>query len=86
MLITVVGPGWSDFLIGLSCGVGAIKPEPAIFQAALNQIGCRPAECFYTDDIAQYVEAGRQHGLSAEVFTDVSNLRQHLAERGVSVL
>lgn len=68
-----------------SCGVGAIKPEPAIFQAALNQIGCRPAECFYTDDIAQYVEAGRQHGLSAEVFTDVSNLRQHLAERGVSV-
>ena len=68
-----------------SCGVGAIKPEPAIFHAALNQIGCRPDECFYTDDIAQYVEAGRQHGLFAEVFTDVSNLRQHLAERRVFV-
>ena len=68
-----------------SCGVGAVKPEPAIFQAALNQIACQPGECFYTDDISNYVDAGRQHGLSAEVFTDVPSLMRHLQDRGVLV-
>jgi putative hydrolase of the HAD superfamily len=68
-----------------SCAVGAVKPEPAIYQAALDQIGCQPNECFYTDDISNYVEAGRQHGLSAEVFTDVPNLIRHLGERGLAI-
>lgn len=65
--------------------VGAVKPEPAIFEAALRAIQCRPEECFYTDDIAPYVEAGRTHGLQAEVFTDVRSLRRHLTERGVAL-
>lgn len=68
-----------------SCGAGAVKPEPAIYQAALNEIGCEPNECFYTDDISQYVEAGRSHGLSAEVFTDVPNLRKHLRDRALVI-
>lgn len=63
----------------LSYEVGAIKPEPAIFHAALEKIHCAPAECFYTDDIPQYIAAGRAHGLQAEVFTDVPNLLRQLA-------
>lgn len=68
-----------------SCGAGAIKPEPAIYAAALREIGCEPGECFYTDDIPNYVAAGRQHGLLAEVFTDVPNLRGQLSQHGVTV-
>ena len=68
-----------------SCGVGAIKPEPAIYEAALREIGCDPGECFYTDDIPKYVTAGRQHGLLAEVFTDVPALLGHLGKHGVAV-
>ena len=68
-----------------SCGVGAIKPEPAIYEAALREIGCDPGECFYTDDIPKYVTAGRQHGLKAEVFTDVPSLLGHLGQYGVAV-
>ena len=68
-----------------SCGAGAIKPEPAIYEAALREIGCEPGDCFYTDDIPKYVTAGRQHGLMAEVFTDVPALLGHLGERGVAV-
>ena len=64
---------------------GAIKPEPAIFEAALAAVRCRPAEAFYTDDIAAYVEAGRSHGLDAEVFTTATALRAHLAVRGIRV-
>ena len=68
-----------------SCEVGAVKPEPGIFRAALSKIDCPPAECFYTDDISHYVVAGREHGLSAEVFTDVPSLLNHLHARAVFV-
>ena len=69
----------------LSYEVGALKPEPAIFEAALRKIECAPQECFYTDDIAAYIAAAREHGLEAEVFTTAEALRGHLATRGVEV-
>jgi len=69
----------------LSCRVGAIKPEPPIYDAILKEIGCEPREAFYTDDIAKYVDTGRTYGLNAEVFTDVPALRKHLATHGVTV-
>ena len=74
---------FDDFV--LSYEVGALKPEPAIYEAALEKIGCPPEHCFYTDDIAAYVEAGRTHGLQAEQFTSAEALSQHLAARGVTV-
>ena len=73
---------FDDFV--LSFEVQAIKPEPEIYQAALAKIGCHPSECFYTDDIPQYIESGRQHGLDAEVFTTVDSLKLQLACRGIS--
>ena len=69
----------------MSYRVGAIKPEPAIYAAALAAVRCRPEEAFYTDDIPAYIEAGRSHGLDAEVFTTAKRLREHLAARGVEV-
>lgn len=68
-----------------SCAVGAIKPEAAIYEAALRAIECSPEECFYTDDIPKYVAAGRQHGLHSELFTDVPSLRKHLIQHGISL-
>ena len=67
----------------LSYEANALKPEPAIFEAALRVIDCAPPECFYTDDIPAYVEAGRSHGLDAEVFTTPEALTQHFTDRGV---
>lgn len=69
----------------LSYEVGAMKPQPAIFHAALHKILCPPERCFYTDDIPAYIEAARQHGLQAEVFTTAESLQGQLASRGVSV-
>jgi putative hydrolase of the HAD superfamily len=60
-----------------------VKPEPAIYQAALAKIGCRPEQCFYTDDIADYVQAGRSFGLDAEVFATTTELESQLSDRGV---
>ena len=69
----------------LSYKVGAIKPEPMMYEAALKAIHCKPEECFYTDDIPAYVAKAREFGLQAEVFTDVESFVRQLAERGVTV-
>ena len=69
----------------LSFRVGAIKPEPAIYEAALMAIQCEPGECFYTDDIPAYVDRGREFGLVAEVFTGAEDLRGRLIARGIEV-
>ena len=74
---------FDDFV--LSYAVGAMKPEPAIYQAALAKILCPPERCFYTDDIVPYVEQGRRHGLQAEVFTTSDALREQLAQRGIVI-
>ena len=69
----------------LSFRAGAVKPEAPIFECALEMIGCDPPECFYTDDIPQYIETGRSYGLEAEVFTDAASCRTHLRARGLRV-
>lgn len=72
---------FDDFV--LSYEAGAVKPEPAIYEAALSRIDCHPNECFYTDDISEYVDVGRRFGLQAETFIGADALREHLAARGV---
>lgn len=63
----------------LSFEVGAVKPEEAIFRRALEAIRCRPEECLYTDDIAAYVERGREFGLRGEVFTTAERLWEKIS-------
>jgi glucose-1-phosphatase len=67
----------------LSYEVKAMKPQPQIFQAALALAGCEPGECFYTDDIAEYVAAAGQLGIDAVQFQSVGQLREVMAERGI---
>lgn len=64
---------------------GAIKPEAKIFETLLPQLQCPPENAFYTDDIADYIRAGREHGLQAEVFIDDIALRYQLKNRGIVV-
>lgn len=73
-----------DHLI-LSHEVKAMKPEPAIFAAAIAAAHAEPGECFFTDDIAAYVEAARQAGLQAEQFLGYEKLLTDLRSRGVDV-
>jgi putative hydrolase of the HAD superfamily len=67
----------------LSYEVHAMKPRPEIFQAALDRCGCRPEECFYTDDIAAYVEAAQQLGIDAVQFESLEQLERELRARGI---
>jgi FMN phosphatase YigB (HAD superfamily) len=67
----------------LSYQVGAMKPSPIIYEAAIRQAGCRPAECFFTDDIAPYVEGARQSGIDAVQFQNKQQLQRELHARGI---
>jgi len=49
--------------------VGARKPEPAIFEAALRSLRLHPAEVLYLDDIADFVEVGKDMGLRGFHYT-----------------
>jgi glucose-1-phosphatase len=67
----------------LSYEVKAMKPEPAIYHEAIARAGCRAEECFYTDDIAQYVEAARREGIDAVQFESREQLERDMAARGI---
>lgn len=68
----------------LSHEVQAMKPDDKIYQAAIANAQCEPHECFYTDDIAKYVEAARTHGIRAEQFTGEADLKQHLTRHQIA--
>jgi putative hydrolase of the HAD superfamily len=67
----------------LSYEVKAMKPQPEIYRAAIERAGCPPEECFYTDDIADYVEAARRIGIDAVQFRGVGELEEEMRSRGI---
>jgi putative hydrolase of the HAD superfamily len=67
----------------LSYEVGAMKPDPRIFERAIELAGCLPEECFYTDDIAEYVEAARRMGIDAVQFQSCAQLEREMVSRGI---
>jgi putative hydrolase of the HAD superfamily len=67
----------------LSHEVKAMKPSPAIYREAIARAGCAAGECFFTDDIAAYVEGARKEGIDAEQFVSLEKLEKDLRTRGV---
>jgi glucose-1-phosphatase len=67
----------------LSYEVKSMKPQPGIYRAAIEMAGCRAAECFYTDDIAEYVKGARAQGIDAVQFQNAAQLERDLLARGI---
>jgi putative hydrolase of the HAD superfamily len=67
----------------LSYEVKAMKPQPAIYRAAIERAGCEPGECFYTDDIAEYVAGAQAMGIDAVQFQGAERLKDELAARDI---
>lgn len=64
---------------------GALKPNAAIYEDALRNANCPAQDCFYTDDIEDYVIGARHFGINAEVYTETSLTRTALQQLGVAV-
>jgi putative hydrolase of the HAD superfamily len=67
--------------LALSFEVGAVKPEPAIFEAALTRLGVTASEAVYADDRPDLVRAARTLGLDAFVVDSANALGRELARR-----
>ena len=67
----------------LSYEVGAMKPEPRIYEAAIETAGCAPGEIFFMDDRIDNVEGATQAGLDAVQFTSPRRLIRDLLARDV---
>ena len=63
--------------------LGLIKPEPAIYRAALVTAGVRPEEAAFFDDLPGHVEGARQVGIRGFVFTDERQFAEDLQRLGL---
>lgn len=66
----------------LSHEVGAMKPDPTLFDHALAQAGVPARDAVFIDDIGAFTDAARARGLDAIPFTDAPALERELARRG----
>lgn len=69
--------------IVVSGEVGLTKPDPAIFQLAIQRCGLAPEDTLFIDDHAPNLDAAAALGFSTHLFRDADLLRQDLVERGL---
>lgn len=69
--------------LALSFQVGAVKPDPRIFDAALCALSAGHASAVFADDRADLVAAARDLGIDGFVVADPAGLRNGLLERGL---
>ena len=67
----------------LSFQIGVRKPDPAIFQKAIEFVKVMPEECVYIDDMESFIDAAKGLGMNGIVFKDVPNLINRLGTLGI---
>lgn len=60
-----------------------IKPDPRIYDVALQRIGLPANEIFFTDDSPQNIAAAQAKGFATHLFDDPATLRPALVAAGV---
>jgi putative hydrolase of the HAD superfamily len=63
--------------------VGAAKPDPAIFRAALSVAGVEAAEALFIDDTPGHIEVARRMGIAGHHYRGAGALRDELQTRGL---
>lgn len=62
----------------LSYEVGAVKPEPRMYERAIEVAGVPAERAAFFDDVERYAQAAQAFGLHGRVFTTVSAFREQL--------
>ena len=70
----------------LSAEVRLIKPDPAIYQHALNGLGVSAAETLFVDDREPNIRAARALGMRAIQFLSIPQLKDDLEAMGFPLL
>ena len=61
------------------------KPDPAIFELAVERFALDPARTVFVDDVARNAAAAEACGFRALVFTDAATLRRELRDLGLPI-
>lgn len=67
-----------------SCYVGARKPDPRIFQKALQIAQVKPEECVYFDDRLMFVNVAKKLGMNSiqhDNFEDTKRILENLTQK-----
>jgi putative hydrolase of the HAD superfamily len=67
----------------VSYSVGSMKPEPAFYDALLQQSNVDPSKIFFIDDLAVNIDAARKAGMHGHQFTSQVTLEQELKRLSV---
>jgi putative hydrolase of the HAD superfamily len=67
-----------------SCELLTAKPDPAIYQHTLENLGVAAPEAIFVDDIPANIAAARALGIDGIQFTSVEQLRRDLEARGLA--
>jgi putative hydrolase of the HAD superfamily len=62
----------------VSARLGMIKPDRAIFEHVLAELGARPEDVTFVDDRAANIDAAAELGIRCVLFTNVEDLRAQL--------
>jgi putative hydrolase of the HAD superfamily len=68
-----------------SCDLGLVKPEAAIYQACVEELGVAPGDALFLDDRQPNVDGALRAGLRAMVFTNPDTLADGLGDHGLPV-
>ena len=66
----------------ISGHVGAVKPDPRIFEILFERVGRRPEELLFVDDQIKNVEAARALGMPSILYHPGVDLESELSQRG----
>jgi putative hydrolase of the HAD superfamily len=65
-------------VLGFSCRIGHVKPEPAAFDWCIRTLGLEPARILFVDDREENVRAARDCGMQGHLFTDAATLARSI--------
>ena len=82
-VLDVFDPAAALDALVLSFRVGAVKPEPAFWDAALEAAGCEAAECLFADDRPELVAAAAARGIPGFAVAGPASFSRGLASRGL---
>ncbi len=68
-----------------STDVALVKPDPAIYRYALNQLNVKPEETFFVDDLQENIQAANKLGIHGILFKDIDGLKQRLLALNVAI-
>ncbi len=68
----------------LSFEVGSCKPEPRIYEAALEKAQAVPQECVFIDDLPENISAAQALGIQTILFQEQTDLEKELFDLGIS--